>query len=140
MWHRSLTGFIWVALLSSLSDAVCTWDRSEVFYPLFSLIFGQGGITALTDLRPATPLTIIETYSDFASDCVASPFAQTQIRTLYHRNTGYPGNVISVTMQTGTSAVSYVFPNLFLTLLLPGDLVTQVSSNLSSTLPFSAFS
>ena len=85
-------------------------------------------LTTLSDLRQPVPFTLVETDLSLASDCSTSPITQTQWRTAYLRGTEYPGNgfVATFSQPGGTVYISYVFPDLILTLLHPGDIISMV--------------
>lgn len=73
------------------------------------------------------PLTIMETYLNVATGCSQSPFTQTQNRTAWVRGTTFTANPATVTFsQSSIAFQTYVYPNLILTLLTPGDIITQV--------------
>jgi hypothetical protein len=82
-------------------------------------------LTTLTDLRETTALTYVETYYNI-TDCETSPFIYTEWRTAYVRDSTYPGNTVTITLQSANVLVSYTFPDLILTLLQPGDTVIMV--------------
>lgn len=53
----------------------------------------------------------------------------TEWRTAWVQGISYPANGIMITMQTGIVYATYIFSQLILTTLEPGELVTMVSSN-----------
>jgi hypothetical protein len=71
-------------------------------------------------------LTIMETYRNVAAACSQSPFTQTQNRTAWVRGTTYTANPATVTFSQSIAFQTYVYPNLIMTLLTPGDIITQV--------------
>jgi hypothetical protein len=68
----------------------------------------------------------VETYSDaFMSNCSASPEIITEWRTAYVNGQAYPGLAVTGTISSPTW-LTYTFPELILTLLQPGDVISQV--------------
>jgi hypothetical protein len=72
----------------------------------------------------------VETFTNVASACSVSPFTQTLWRTAIVQGTMYPAIVTTQTFaQPGTTSITYTFPDLLLTMLTPGELITLVSSS-----------
>jgi hypothetical protein len=59
------------------------------------------------------------------ADCSAIPVTMTQWRTAYVNDRTYPGETVVPTI-SGPTSVTYTFPQLLLTMLQPGAVITQV--------------
>jgi hypothetical protein len=104
----------------SVADNVCLFRTSV------SLTYQN--LTTLTDLHATTAFTYVETYYDI-TDCETAPFIYTEWRTAYVRGSSYPGDTVTITLQSGNTFVTYTFPDLRVTLLQPGDTMIMVSPN-----------
>ena len=70
----------------------------------------------------------VETFIDVASNCIASPFTQTFWESATAQGITYPAMVATVTFaEPGTTFITFIFPDLIVTMLTPGELITQVS-------------
>lgn len=63
--------------------------------------------------------------------CSISPTVYTRWKTAYVNGQTYRGNTIVATI-SGPTYFTYIFPDLILTLLTPGELMTQVIGNQTS--------
>jgi hypothetical protein len=114
-----------VSLFTRLSEA-CT---SSPYEPVSSL-HGRSdwphykGLTSLTDLRTPVPLT----YHVTISSITRCNNTLTEWRTIVVRGTSYTGPTITYTLTDTVPEITqtYIYPNLSLTLLLPGDTLTMV--------------
>lgn len=88
-------------------------------------------LTTLSDIALSAPLTYVETFSGYASDCSTVPATVTEWRTASVDSVLYPAFVETYTLRTGTTYCTYTYPGLILTLLKPGDIVMQVSYKLT---------
>ena len=55
-----------------------------------------------------------------------SPQTVTEWRTAWVRGTPYAADGVAITFQSATLSITYTFHDLFITLLTPGDIITQV--------------
>jgi hypothetical protein len=79
-------------------------------------------LTTLTDLREPVPFTYFETLSNI-NDCNNT---LTIWRTAVVNGTSYSGQTVTYVLTQGATTLEYVFPDLLLTLLKPGEVMTQV--------------
>jgi hypothetical protein len=65
------------------------------------------------------------------SGCTSSPFTQTFWATATVGGNIYVAEAATITFtpSTGSLTVTYVFPDLIVTMLTPGELITEVRSN-----------
>jgi len=68
---------------------------------------------------------IVETFFDVPSVCVTGPATVTEWRTMWLSGSGYAAEGVPYTIP-GDTLVTYTFQELVLTLLKPGDVLTQV--------------
>ena len=59
------------------------------------------------------------------SGCSTSPTVYTRWKTAYVNGETFPGNTVIATI-TGPTHFTYIFPDLLLTMLTPGELMIQV--------------
>ena len=63
-----------------------------------------------------------------SSGCSTAPVTLTEWRTITLHGTPYAADGVSYTVDDTTVSVTYIFHDLYLTLLNPGDVYTQVDS------------
>ncbi len=84
-------------------------------------------IANISDLRDSTAFTYVETASSTEmSGCSTDPATLTEWRTAYVNGIAYPGETVVATI-TGPTSFIYTFPQLIVSLLAPGDVITQVN-------------
>jgi hypothetical protein len=119
------------ALLSSVS-AACDYIFDSVVPPPFSplsgkfLTVGQAPTAKLTDLRPAVSLTFVDSYT--LASCGTVKTIATVYATIYVSGTAYPAAKSEeyVMGAATTGVVTWEFPQLVLTDLVPGEIATVV--------------
>jgi hypothetical protein len=120
--------------IPSTSLACSYWyGTNNVRLPLLLLILHQD-LTTILDLNLPVPFMYVETFSSPAPDCATDPATVTEWRTAWigtNTATSYLALATSYTLQvqTTTSYCTYIYPELYLTMLKPGDVIKQVSGN-----------
>jgi hypothetical protein len=80
----------------------------------------------LSDLREIVPFTYDYDFSQ--TGCGTTSYEFTEVRTAYVRGTSYlglPGSAV-IASPSGATCITFTFPELLLTLLTPGDIMTVV--------------
>ena len=71
---------------------------------------------------------MIETFVGVPTDCAAAPVTVTEWRTMWVSGNGYAADGVRYLIQSDMT-VAYTYHDLFLTLLNPGDVMTQVHTS-----------
>lgn len=69
---------------------------------------------------------MIEIFTSVAPDCLASPVTLTEWRTSWVNGTPYAADGVKYTISVSTVSVTYIYNDLFLPILIPGEIITQV--------------
>ena len=83
--------------------------------------------TTLSDLGEIVPFTYEYRFSQ--TGCGTTSYEFTELRTAYVRGTSYPAlpGYAVIASPSGSTSILFTFPELLLTLLTPGDIITMVS-------------
>ena len=82
----------------------------------------------INDLNIQTALTLVEPITESGCDGPSSGFTFTVYNTAYVGDSAFTAipETIELSLETGTYAATYVFPELILTILSPGQAITLV--------------
>lgn len=116
-----------ILLLFRLSNA-CYFspENPSVYRCTYFLLANLQILTSL-----GVPFTYVETVSSF-SDCTAAPYTGVEWRTAYVGDSTFTANTVTFILSeadtyVGSVFISYVYPDMILTILEPGQTIIQVS-------------
>lgn len=125
--YRTSVVFLICIVLGLPPAIACGWDHvvPVSLFLLFRTEYQEP--TTLNDLLVPTPFTNVEQYDVLNTSCSTGTVTVTVSRTAWIGNAFYPADIETFTVSFFNTTITYTYPQLLLTLLRPGDLITLVN-------------